>query len=177
MQIGDSTGLDLDALPGYLADVGVDAFYPDNAGGRSIVERLGDDPNAADVAEGVRANGFGGCWVLLLGTNDAANVAAGANVGLDERIDRMMAVIGGDPVLWVNVASISAIQHYTPADMDAFNDALARATFRYPNLRPYDWSAVVRPEWFVADGVHPNAEGRVWRAALIAQALARAFPA
>jgi len=174
--IGDSTAVALDTLGEQLAGVGVEVFWPDISGGRSIVERLGPQQNAVEVAEAARANGYVGCWVLLLGTNDSANVAAGAQVGLDERIDRMMAAIGDAPVLWVNAATASAKPYYTPADMQAFNDALARASFMYPNLRPYDWSAAARPEWYADDGIHFSPDGRIWRAALIAQALARAFP-
>ena len=75
-------------------------------GARSIEERFEGQPNAQEVAEAWKAEGFKGCWVLALGTNEAADVAAGSNVGERERIDKMMAIIGNEPVLWVNVKSI-----------------------------------------------------------------------
>lgn len=177
VQIGDSTGVGLDTLAAELAGVGVATLYPDSSPGRSMVERLGQQRTAVEVAGAVVADGFEGCWVLLVGTNDAANVAAGAPTGLDARIDRMMAVIGGAPVLWVGVASATDQPYYTPTDLQAFNEALERAADRHANLRVYDWAAEVRPEWYAGDGLHYSADGSVWRAALIARALARAFPA
>lgn len=177
VEIGDSTGLLLDTLGDHMRSVGVDTLHTDNSGARSMVERIGEQLNAVEVAESVRAGGFRGCWVILIGTNDAANVAAGAPTDLDTRIARLMTVIDGDPVLWVNVASQSGETYYSSADMQAFNDALGRATWVHPNLQVYDWATDVRPEWFAGDGLHYAPDGRVWRAALIAQALARAFPA
>ena len=47
------------------------------------------------------AQGYHGCWVIALGTNDTADVYVGSNVDLAERIRRMMSVIGNEPVLWV----------------------------------------------------------------------------
>ena len=49
-----------------------------------------------------RAAGFRGCWVFALGTNDTANVSVGSNVGRMARIQEMMSVAHGEPVMWVN---------------------------------------------------------------------------
>jgi lysophospholipase L1-like esterase len=186
--IGDSTsehlweastvGGDADAtMEARYRDIGVEEVYNDTSGGRSIVERINrQQRNATEVAEDLRASGFHGCWVLMIGTNDAANVAAGANLGLDARIESLLAVIGGDPVLWVNTASSSDIAWYGDDSMQAFNAALGEAATRHPNLWVLDWAAVVRPEWYGPDGLHHNAAGRAWRSALTAEALADAFP-
>ena len=50
-------------------------------GARSIEERFEGEPNAQEVAEAWKAEGYKGCWVLALGTNEAADVAAGSSVG------------------------------------------------------------------------------------------------
>jgi lysophospholipase L1-like esterase len=186
--IGDSTsehlwdastvGGDPDAtMEARYHAVGVVDVYNDTSGGRSMVERINrQQRNAIEVAEEVRASGFHGCWVLMLGTNDAANVAAGANVGLDARIESMLTIIGDDPVLWVNTASVSTIQWYGDDSMQAFNAALADAASHHANLWVLDWGAVVQPDWYGPDGIHHNATGRAWRTALTVQELAFAFP-
>ena len=61
-------------------DIGVATVFPDNDGARAIIEHIDSDPNALEVAQSVRDNGYHGCWVLMVGTNDAANIAAGANI-------------------------------------------------------------------------------------------------
>ena len=40
-------------------------------------------PLLYDVASAWRDRGFDGCWVLALGTNEAANVSAGSNYSLE----------------------------------------------------------------------------------------------
>ena len=155
----------------------VSEVYPDNDGARSIVERMDGAPNAFEVAEAVRANGYSGCWVLMVGTNDAANIAAGANVSADERIRRMMNVIGTDPVLWVDAVTQRTEDAYRNASMRAWNEELYRVTAEYPNARVFRWYDVVQPQWFRNDGVHYTIEGNAQRAALTAAALVDAFPA
>ena len=187
VHIGDSTGLamwtpaDVGGDPAATMDaryqsVGVQRVFPDNSGGRAMVERMPDQANAVDVAESVRSGGYRGCWVIMIGTNDAANVAAGGVPGLDERIARLLGVIDGDPVLWVNVVSRSPDPVYADAVMQQFDAALNRAVAAYPNLRVLDWARLVQPEWFANDGLHYSTVGRTWRAAVTAQALALAFP-
>ena len=44
--------------------------------------------------------------MLALGTNDTADVYVGSRVSLAARIQEMMSVIGGQPVMWVNVKSL-----------------------------------------------------------------------
>ena len=109
-------------------------------------------------------------------TNDAANIAAGSNVSAEERIRRVMDVIGGDPVMWVNAVTQRTDNAYRNASMLAWNDELDRLAADYPNMRVFDWYDVVQPQWFRNDGIHYTVEGSAQRAALTAQALVDNFP-
>ena len=185
--IGDSTSVDLisaailpDAsqrLAARYRGAGVRHVLIDASGGRSIVEEMPGQRNAYTVAAGWRGQGYRGCWVFALGTNDAANVAVGSATGLTARIDRMMAVAHGQPVLWVNTRTELSAGPWSEVNERAWNAALTRALARYPNMRIFNWAAVVRPGWFLPDGIHYNAAGCAARARAIADALARAFPA
>jgi hypothetical protein len=184
--IGDSTSVDLisaDYLPNpaqrigaRYADVGVKHLKIDASGGRSIVEELPGQLNGYKVASAWRGQGYHGCWVFALGTNDAANIAAGSNIGMTTRIDQMMAVAHGAPVLWVNTRTLLASGPYANANEQAWDKTLVKALARYPNLRIFNWSAVAHPSWFLSDGIHYNSPGCAIRAKAIADALARAFP-
>jgi peptidoglycan/LPS O-acetylase OafA/YrhL len=188
VHIGDSTSEGLDSAE-YLPDpkerienryneVGVKEVHMEVEGARSIEERFEGEPNAQEVAEALKAEGFKGCWVLALGTNEAADVAAGSNVDERERIQKMMTIIGDEPVLWVNVKSLpSAPEHYEPEGMEGWDEELVKACPLYPNMRIYNWAADVKDAWFIEDGVHFTSPGYAARAQLIAQALAHAFPA
>ena len=186
VHIGDSTSLALFDPKGVggaeltmdqrYRDVGVSIVYPDNLGARAIIEHVDDGPSALDVAEGVRDNGYHGCWVMMIGTNDAANIAAGSNISAEERIRRVMDVIGGDPVMWVNAVTQRTDNAYRNASMLAWNDELDRLAADYPNMRVFDWYDVVQSQWFRNDGIHYTVEGSAQRAALTAQALVDNFP-
>jgi lysophospholipase L1-like esterase len=114
--------------------------------------------------------------VLALGTNDTADLAVGSNVGMAARIQRMMSVIKGQPALWINVRSLVHAGPYAERNMQTWNGALLRACRRYPNMRVLNWAAMAKPSWFIADGIHYTSAGYVKRSALIARALAEAFP-
>jgi peptidoglycan/LPS O-acetylase OafA/YrhL len=188
IHIGDSTSEGLDS-PEYLpipgqriearyGEVGVLEAHMEIAGARSIEERFEGEPNAQEVAEAWKYEGFKGCWVLALGTNEAANVAAGSTVGERERIDKMMAIVGGEPALWVNVRSlVEAGDPYSKQNMEKWDEELVAACAAFPNMRVYDWAADVDDSWFIDDGIHFTSPGYAARAQLIAQALAHAFPA
>ncbi len=47
----------------------------ESSGGRSVIEHLDGQEDGEVVAKRIRKSGFHGCWVIALGTNDAANVA------------------------------------------------------------------------------------------------------
>jgi hypothetical protein len=115
--------------------------------------------------------------VLTIGTNDAANVAIGGVPDLAARLDRMMFVLGDDPVLWVDAVTRVGDGAYADSHMQAWNGVLAAATARFPSLHVVRWSEIAADRWFVGDGIHYTAEGAAWRAHVIADALVAAFPA
>ena len=186
--IGDSTSEGLtssDYLPNrsqriesQYADVGATEQVYGIAGARSIVETFEGEPNAEEMVEAFKAEGFRGCWVLALGTNEAANIFVGSSIDEAERIAIMMRAIGDEPVLWVNVRSlVAAGDPYAAGNMEKWDAALLRACPHYPRMRVYDWAADVRDAWFIDDGIHFTSPGYAARAHLIAHALAHAFPA
>jgi hypothetical protein len=187
VHIGDSTSEGLDSaeylpnpnerIENRYAEVGVKETHMEVQGARSIEERYEDQPNAQEVAEAWKAEGYKGCWVLALGTNEAADVAAGSSVGLEERIEKMMNIIGDEPVLWVNVKTLpEATEFYAEEGMKKWDDELEKACLRYPNMRIYNWAGDVKTAWFINDGIHFTSPGYAARAELIAHALAHAFP-
>ena len=186
VHIGDSTSDGLispeylpdprDRIDARYAQVGVTTFIPEISGARSIVETYQGYPNAYTVAQQLIQQGYHGCWMLALGTNDTADVAVGSPVGLAARIKEMMSLIGNQPVMWVNVKSLVAYGPYSENDMLAWDEALLQACASYPNMRVYDWAAVVKDSWFISDGIHYTSAGYAVRAYLIARALAAAFP-
>jgi lysophospholipase L1-like esterase len=165
-----------DRLEPRLAEIGVNDVRVEVSGGRSIVETLSGQENAVDVAKRLRADGFTGCWIIAIGTNDAANIAAGAARQADERIFSMMAVIGSDPTLWIDAATIATTGYWASPNIAAWDDALTVAARSYPNLRIAPWSSVALPGWFVSDGIHLTAGGAAARVQFVAAALAAAFP-
>jgi peptidoglycan/LPS O-acetylase OafA/YrhL len=186
VHVGDSTSEGLTS-PDYLPDpsqrieaqyahVGVSVQHYEIAGARSIVERYEGQPNAYEAAQAWKRRGYHGCWVLALGTNDAADVAVGSSVGMSERIAEMMKLIGDEPVMWVNVKSLLTGGPYAEQYMARWDQALLQACRTYPSMRVFDWAALVQNRWFISDGIHFNTPGYAARAHLIAQALAYAFP-
>jgi peptidoglycan/LPS O-acetylase OafA/YrhL len=187
VHIGDSTSEGLvssEYLPdpkqlisAQYARIGITTQHLEVSGARSIYERFEGLPNAQEVAEAWKNEGFHGCWVLALGTNEAANVAAGSSVGFAERIDSMMATVGDEPVLWVNVKSLLGGTPYAEQGMKEWDEALLEACDRYPYMRVYDWASEVRDAWFIDDGIHFSSAGYAARGRMIADALLNAFPA
>ena len=187
VHIGDSTSEGLDStsylprrgwrIPAQYARVGATTSHLEISGARSIYEHYKGTANADEVATAWRSRHFRGCWVLALGTNEAANVAAGSSIGFDRRIDMMMSAIGHDPVLWVNIKSLVPRGPYAASHMAGWNAALLRACARHPNMRVYNWAADVRDSWFIDDGIHYTTPGYRARASLIANGLLAAFRA
>jgi peptidoglycan/LPS O-acetylase OafA/YrhL len=187
IHIGDSTSEGL-VSDEYLPDptqlisaqytrVGATTQHLEVSGARSIYENFEGLPNAQEVAEAWKNEGFQGCWVLAMGTNEAANVAVGSTFTYDDRIDSMMSTIGvEEPVMWVNVKSLVANGPYAASNMEDWNEALLEACDRYPQMRIYDWAGDVRDPWFIPDGIHFTSEGYAARGRLIADALLEAFP-
>jgi lysophospholipase L1-like esterase len=185
--IGDSTSVGMvsaawlpDAaqrLAAQYRDVGVRHVQIDASGGRSIVEEMPGQQNGDRVADEWYAAGFRGCWVIALGTNDAANVAAGSTVSMLTRVREMMAAVHGQPVLWVTAQTDLTSGPWSEATMQLWNKTLVQASKLYPNMRIFDWAGMVQPDWHLADGIHYTSAGYQVRAAAIARALASAFPA
>jgi peptidoglycan/LPS O-acetylase OafA/YrhL len=188
VHIGDSTSEGLTSaeylplasqrIEAQYANVGVREAHFEISGARSIEEQFEGEPNAREVAEAWKNEGYKGCWVLALGTNDAADVFVGSNVSDTERIEKMMAAIGDEPVLWVNVRSIvESGDPYAEENMKEWDKTLVAECARYPNMRIYNWAKDVKDEWFIEDGIHFTSPGYAARSELIAHALAHAFPA
>jgi peptidoglycan/LPS O-acetylase OafA/YrhL len=186
VHIGDSTSEGLtssnylpapgDRIEAQYARVGATTSYFSISGARSIDETFEGEPNAYEAAKAWKAEGFRGCWVFALGTNDTADVYVGGSVGDRQRIERMMSAAGSEPVLWVNVKSLVPSGPYAESNMLEWDEALLKACPRYPNMRVYDWASEVKDAWFIEDGIHFTTPGYRARARLIADALAEAFP-
>ncbi|HEY7325947.1 MAG TPA: acyltransferase family protein [Streptosporangiaceae bacterium] len=184
--IGDSTSDGLissdylpdaaDRIQARYEGVGVQTVDTDIVGARSVVETLPGTTNGEQAAQNLTRHGFHGCWVIALGTNDTADIAVGSNVTLAARIAEMMQLTQGDPVMWVNVISLLSSGPYSEADMQKWNDALAQACTRYPNMRVFNWAALAAPSWFISDGIHYTSAGYYERALYFADGLAMAFP-
>ncbi|MCB8914763.1 MAG: SGNH/GDSL hydrolase family protein, partial [Thermoleophilales bacterium] len=182
---GDSTSVGL-MDPAYLApehrldqrlkEVGVYEQHIDISGARSSYEEVNGQPNAVEAAQAIADAGFDGCWIFAMGTNDTANVAVGSNVGMRQRIDSLMGVADGNPVLWINVRTLNpGNPAYSEANMEAWDNELLDACETYPNMRIYDWASRVQDQWFIDDGIHFTSEGYEVRAKAIANAVPKAF--
>jgi hypothetical protein len=186
--IGDSTS-EGETSPSYipnagqrlgaqLAQVGVHTFYPEISGARSIVETYHGFANGATVAQSHIGDGFEGCWIMALGTNDVADVSVGGTPGPAGRIDRLMSIVGHQPVMWVETVTLLASgSPYDEQGMQAWNRSLLAACSRYPNMRVFDWPAYARRSWFIPDGIHYYSAGYTARAHFISLGLAHGFPA
>jgi hypothetical protein len=187
LHIGDSTSEGLIShaylpnkakrIAARYAGVGVQHTSTFIEGATSIVETLPGTINAFDGGRRAIRHGFDGCWVLALGTNDTADVVVGSEVTRMARIERMMALAHGEPVMWVDVKSLRASGPYAEPYMEQWNEALLQACAKYPNMRIFDWASVVKNRWYISDGIHYTSPGYAARAKQIANALARAFPA
>jgi|GEM_PF-697357 len=184
--IGDSTSTGMmsasyvrdpdQRLDAHYARIGVEQSFLELFGGRSLVEHRAKHENGVMVAKRLRDDGFTGCWVIGLGTCDAANVARDGTIAHAVRIQRMMEIVGDEPVLWIDAITLVEDGYWSGANMQIWNDELARVLARYPNARIYRWSEDMRPDWFVKDLIHYTSKGYTARAEMVAQALAAAFP-
>jgi hypothetical protein len=173
--IGDSlTAATLGPLAERYQAAGVTVIL-DAYGGRAVLQKLAADPRTGkQVALDLRAAGFDGCWVVALGTNDTANVAAGAWYSRARTIDEMMTAIdpgAGASVLWVSTFTTRSSGPYANAHMDAYNQALREAQGRWPNLELLDWAAVAAGGTApFTDGIHHTADGYAVRNETIVRA-------
>ena len=189
IHIGDSTSIALNS-PDYLPDpadrvgaqykrVGAKDVYLDIKGARAVIERYKDDPNATEVVTTMKSHHYkDACWVMAIGTNDAANVTAGNQTSAEDRIRTIMDIVKDEKhVLWPTVKTVNASQSaYANSGMQHYDDALRKMCKEYPNLRLYDWAGEVRDDWFIDDGIHPNTVGAKEKGRHFADALTQAFP-
>jgi hypothetical protein len=149
VHIGDSTSIGMMSsayqpnkenwVDAQYRKVGVREVGTDISGARSIVERWRHQPNAQAAVQAELRRGYRGCWVIAMGTNEAANQAVGGPVSSNERIDLIMKLIGDRPVLWLTVKTQKAHGRYANREMRKWNAALLDGCVRYPNMRVYDW--------------------------------------
>jgi lysophospholipase L1-like esterase len=185
IHIGDSTSIGLvsksllpnvdDRVAARYQAAGVEKFFPEISGARSMVETYKEKPNATQVAKTYRAKNYKGCWVLALGTNDPANTKGDSEM-LAARIDALMKVVNGDPVMWTTTKTLRDKGAYKNTHMESWNKALTEACKRHPNMRVYDWASEVQDDWYTPDGIHFNSPGYKERAIRLSTALMRAFP-
>ncbi|HYJ68746.1 MAG TPA: acyltransferase family protein [Nocardioidaceae bacterium] len=186
VHVGDSTSIGLmdpeyglrrgQRIDAQYRKVGVENVDTDILGARSIVEHYHDQPNAAEATASRMDDGYDGCWVFAMGTNEVANQAVGGVVPLDDRIDMLMNEIDGQPALWLTVKSRLSSSPWANDEMAKWNDALRDACERYPNLRVYDWASEVHDGWYISDGIHFTTPGYAERSRRIVRALAVAYP-
>lgn len=179
--VGDSlTAYTIEPLRTAYAKVSVTATI-DAFGGRAILQKLPDAPKTGKQAalDLVKA-GFKGCWVVALGTNDTANVAAGASYTRAKAIDEMMKAIDPEAratVMWVNTYTTKTTGYWSNANMKLWNEALAEARARWPNLEVFDWAAIAATGAApYTDGIHHTTAGYTVRNKSIAEALVGFFP-
>lgn len=176
--IGDSlTAYTKQSLTDAYRNVGVSARV-DAFGGRAALQKLPRDPRTGkQAARAIARSGFKGCWVIALGTNDTANVAAGAAYTRAMAIDEMMRAVdptGGTTVVWVSSFTAVTKGHWSNANMQLWNRALREAVERWPNLHVFDWAAIAATGLApFADGIHHTREGYAVRNRAIAESVAK----
>ena len=170
VHIGDSTSVGLisedfiedpaNRIDAQYRRVGVTDPRMEISGARSIVETVGDQLNAEEAAEAIKATGYEGCWVLAMGTTDTANVAVGSPTSLTERIDRMLSVIGDDPIMWVTAKTLDVDGAWSNTNMQTWNQTLAAGPVAVPEHQDLRLGRR-RPGRLVPDRQHPLHVGRL----------------
>ena len=186
--IGDSTAVGLngsngvisggDTIGAQLSAIGVNDLRLDISGGRSIVETLPGQTNGPEAINAIQNTGFAGCWVILLGTNDAANIAAGSNADAARRVGNILDAVAGERTLWLTASTVRSDGFWARPNTQAWNNQLRSLLAPADNVGVADWDwAASGNAWFVADGIHPNATGLAERSRFIADNLRVFFPA
>ncbi|MBC9957792.1 acyltransferase family protein [Yimella sp. cx-51] len=186
IHLGDSTSVGLmspDYLPvasdredAQLKKFGVTTFIPEISGARSIVETVGGSPNAEAVVDKHLAQGYNGCWIIAMGTNDSANQVVGGTWPYDKRVALLMDKLKDQPVMWLTVKTLKTVGPYANKHQIEWNNTLKAGCAKYPNMRIYDWASEVQDPWYIKDGIHFTTPGYQERARRIARAFAIAFP-
>lgn len=196
--VGDSTGVLLSSqadnsfTPGKsgfpldsLATSGVRDVEYDVLGGRSFVEGTAGT-NGISAMQRINDRSDPDCWLMIMGTNDAANIAVGSGVGAAERINRVMANADGKPVYWASpvIASFATVNGYTDGYTDDFTAALKRYATKNNKLHVIDSKAAYSNAagknglpstvdgFFEPDGIHyPAGKVQTFRARMMTDAL------
>jgi hypothetical protein len=195
IHLGDSTTVGMGAaLADAYESAGFDA-HTSAGNGRGISFRVSPDRETGlQAATRLRHELAGAgqlCWVVALGTNDAAYLDHSAD--RQRSIDDLLDVIAGDPVLWVDVymfaphsrrggharcdGPASVFGCYGATNTREWNHLLATTAAAHPNMTVYDWAGLVRyhPDWFQNDGIHYTSAGYAERATRIAAAASATF--
>lgn len=114
----------------------------------------------------------GVCWVIDVGTHDAAAVRSGDGERAGRRIDAILGAISGeDPVFWVDpITSHDAEGGYRDAAMVAWLETLSAAAAVDPAMSILGWGAEVaehRYKYMLDDGIHYTSAGYTDRADFI----------
>ncbi|MDP9801675.1 hypothetical protein J2S49_001751 [Arcanobacterium wilhelmae] len=193
VHLGDSTSLSMFTDSGVLdpadnaykvyASTGAKKVENSSFGARATNQGFKENPSGNDSLKEILAKGVlpDTCFVIALGTNNAANLNRGGALELAPKaIDQTMRIINGKyPVLWISttVNPAGSPKWYSKDAMNAWNKALFEAQNRYPNMWVYTWDQDVKPGWFLkGDGVHYNQEGSSERSHRFAQAVINAWP-
>ena len=118
-------------------------------------------------------------YVVDLGINDTAALGTPTSrgyAGYPAKIDWMMHLFAGKPVLWTNLPC--AIEPPTRAVGCAIvNASLAAATRRWPNLTIANWAAAANahPEYMAAGDIHYGTAGDLAWATTVASAIDKTF--
>lgn len=152
--------------------VGTGLFLPAALPGWSLATSAVVSRHADDGPRGLRAYGsrLPRVLVISLGTNDDPGAAS----RFARSVRNVLRVAGPNRcVIWSTILRPA----YAGVSYDGYNRALRRIARGRATLRVFDWQALARsnPQWFGADGVHPNADGYRKRAAELAR-LVRTCP-
>lgn len=192
IHLGDSTSLAMFTDVGVLnpednaekvyLSTGAEKVTNSSFGARATNQGFKEYPAGNDSLRQILAEGImdDSCFVIALGTNDAANMNVYGGTDYDTHIRTTMDIIGPKfPVLWITtvVNPQGAPRWYDKEVMDAWNAELYRQQKHYPNMWVYPWDKDVLPEWFLTgDGVHYNPIGNTERSHRFAQAVINAWP-
>ena len=145
MQCGDSLGVGTRSL----GMVGWPSATSDDLRAR-MSSTLPDWPWMTEPSHAAELADFhtAATWVIGLGTNDVKHLTAARYAA---NVEWFLQRAAGRPVLWFDVHN----PQY-PATVAAFNQILADAAQRWPNLHILDWNGLVTadPAAVSADGIH-----------------------
>jgi hypothetical protein len=151
--VGDSTTVMMrDALRAAYAQAGWVSSVIDAGGGRGVFHSVSPDVTGLRAIARIKATGFDGCWVVVLGINDVLNIDSGDRHTVEQTVRAVLDAIGPSPVLW---ATVHLPRHVaTAARLNAAIAADGRALV-------LDWDSIVAadPSLQLPDLVHYTTAG------------------